>query len=404
MTYSVLICDDHPETGSEWVEEVCKVTPRDTYSVLEAPENKDTQCAIKELFARQNAMLDQQQRDRSPCLFDRADILILDYDLLYIDEENARHTGESLARLARTFSNAEVVVVYNQFPGPHFDLSLRGHLSSHADLNLRADLLDTPGLWTDPPWEGFRPWHWQTLHHAVKTQRERQCLVRDHFEDPIVEVLGMCEEDLLRLSDTAVGFIAPDARDWGDVREWTFRKWTLSSFAGRLGNGLGASALLEADAEAAYRFTASRVGKWLERQVLGPQDVLVDLPHLILRFPFLLGDDLGKPEVWTAAVWGGEEVKSRVPQHHLFQPANVLSRPAVWVSRLLEQAGIRESRASFDYSRVPPLVFLEDTSAFEPFEAAQQFRAGHHNAYDGRFVKCVAGKDYAPQRRLAFVE
>lgn len=403
MTYSVLICDDDPKESSDWLEKLCNVAPTEHYTVRETPTRIEVRDAIREVFARQCAMLKRCPRMPKDCLFDRADILILDYDLLYIDEANARHTGESLARLVRTFSKVEVVVVYNQFPGPHFDLSLRGHLSSHADLNLRADLLDTPGLWTDPPWNGFRPWHWQTLHLAVETQRARQRLVRDHFEDPIVEVLGMCDEDFLRLSDTAVGFIAPNARDWGDVCKWTFRKWTLDSFAGRPTNGLSASVLLEADEEAAYRFTASRVGKWLERQVLGPQDVLVDLPHLILRFPFLLGDDLEKSEVWTAAVWGGEEVKSRVPQHYLFQPANVLSRPVVWASRLLEQAGFRESRASFDYSNVPPLVFLEDTSAFEPFEGVRQFRAGHHNAYDRRFIKCVADKDYAPQRRLAFV-
>ena len=395
--YKVLICDDTPEVRTDLAGQVRKAAPADLYSVLKAPAKEDVQRTIKEVFARQSAALSGHERDRSACLFDDANILILDYDLLYIDEKSARHTGESLARLARLFSNADVVVVYNQFQGAHFDLSLRGNLSSHADLNLQADLLGNPGLWTDPPWEGFRPWHWQTLHRAVKTQRTRQKLVVEHFDKAIVDVLRMREEDLLCLSDTAVGFVAPDARDLAGVRKHTFR-----SFASTLGNGERTLALL--DNEAACRFVAARVGKWLEREVLGPQDVLIDLPHLIQRFPFLWEEDLANPAIWTAAVCGGEEVKRRVPEGCWFEPAAFLSRPAVWSSRLLEQAGIRETRASYDYSRVPPLVFLEDTSTFEELQRATQFRAGHHNAYDRRFAKCVAGKVYAPQRRFAFVE
>ena len=394
--YTVLICDDS-EVGTKLAGEVGKAAPEDLYDVLKAPPHEDVQCAIKEMFARQNDMRGSGKRHRSACLFDDANILILDYDLLHVDKDNARHTGESMARLARLFSSADVVVVYNQFQGAHFDLSLRGNLSSHADLNLQADLLGNLGLWTDPPWEGFRPWHWQTLHRAVETQQAREKLVLEHFDKAIVDVLRMREEDLLCLSDASIGFIAPDARDLAGVRKRTFK-----SFASTLSNGKRALAHL--DNEAACRFVAARIGKWLEREVLGPQNVLIDLPHLIQRFPFLWEEDLANPAIWTAAVRGGEEVKRRVPKGCWFEPAGFLSRPAVWSSRLLEQAGIREMRASFDYSRVPPLVFLEDTSTFEELQRATQFRAGHHNAYDRRFAKCVAGKVYAPQRRFAFAE
>ena len=396
MTYTVLICDDDARVCGQWVETVRAVAPPELYDVAEPPGKKDLQGAIRKVFARQSALLDGRPEVHEPCLFDGADILILDYDLLHIDERNARHTGESLARLVRMCTTAGVIVVVNQFDA-HFDLSLRGHVSSHADLNIQADLLGNPGLWTDPPWDGFRPWHWQTLHRAVETQRTRQQLIAEHFNEPIADVLGMREEDHLCLSDTTVGFIAPDARDLEGVRKHTFK-----SFASTLGNGKRTLPLL--DKEAACRFAASRIGKWLERQVLAPQNVLIDLPHLIQRFPFLWEEDLAKPAIWTAAVCGDEQVKRRVPGGCWFEPAGFLSRPAIWSSRLLEQGGIRDKRASFDYSRVPPLVFLEDTSAFEQLQEATQFRAGHHNGYDRRFAKCVAGKVYAPQRRLAFVE
>ena len=398
MTCTVLICDDDIDVCVQWVKAVRAVAPPERYDVAEAPGRDDLQDAIQELFARQSALLAGHRRERSRCLFDGVDILILDYDLLHIDERNARHTGESLARLVRVCTTAGVVLIVNQFDA-HFDLSLRGHLSSHADLNLQGDLLGSSGLWTDPPWEGFRPWHWQTLHRAVETQRTRQQLVAEHFNEPVVDVLGMREEDHLCLSDTAVGFIAPDARDWAATRKHTF-----ASFVASLGNGKCMSALLKVDEEAACRFAASRIGKWLERRVLGPQNVLIDLPHLIQRFPFLWEDDLQNPAIWTAAVCGAEPAKRGIPESCWFEPTAFLSRPAIWSSRLLEQAGIRETRASFDYARVPPFVFLEDTSAFEQLQEATQFRAGHHNGYDRRFAKCVAGKVYAPQRRLAFVE
>ena len=246
MTYTVLICDDDEDVCVEWVETVRHVAPAEHYEVLSAPGNKDVQCSVKELFARQGAALEQRRRGKSDCLFDKANILVLDYDLLHVDKDNARHTGESLARLARTFSNAEVVVVYNQFREAHFDLSLRGHLSSHADLNLAAGLLGTAGLWTDPPWEGFRPWHWQVLRGAVDTQRSRRAWVREHMEEPIVDALGMEHDDVMRLSDTAFGFIAADAKDWQGLRQRTF-----SDFIRRSATGMCTSTLLESDPDAA---------------------------------------------------------------------------------------------------------------------------------------------------------
>ena len=398
MTYTVVICDDDADICKDWVEAVQAVAPSEHYEVGEPPAKKDLQDAIREVFARQSALLDGSPRKQTDCLFDSADILILDYDLLHIDKRNARHTGEALARLVRLCTTAGVIVVVNQF-GTHFDLSLRGHLSSHADLNLTANLLGYLGLWTGPPWKGFRPWHWQTLHRAVETQWARQRLVRRHFDEPIVEVLGMREEDLLRLSDTAVGFIAPDARDWDQVRKWTFR-----SFASNPANGRCTSALFEKDEEAAHRFVGSRVGKWLERRVLGPQDVLVDLPHLIQFFPFLLGEDMRELEAWNAAVCDGESLRRRVPDGCWFEPQGFLSRPAVWGQRFADDAGVRKGRGTFDYSSTPPFVFLEDTSTFAPLKEAKQFRAGHHNASDWRFVKCFEKVTYAPQRRLAYAE
>ena len=397
MTYKVLLCDDEQNVRDAWHEKVQAVAPSN-YTISAQLGSAEVKSAIKELFARQVSVLSGGTRQRSPCVFDDAEILVLDYDLLYIDRENARHTGESLARLARAFSSAQVIVVVNQFQDAQFDLSLRGHFTSHADLNLDATLLDTPGLWTDPRWVGFRPWHWQTLYRAVDTQASREAWVNDHWGEPIVDALGMRDDDVARLTDTAFGFIAPDSTDERQLRQCTFK-----DFVCRPAHGRNVAALAEANPGDASRFVAARIGKWLERLVLGPQDALIDLPHLIQRFPFLLGDDVTELDAWNAAIHDEEFAKNRLLEGCLFEPSNILSRPAVWSHRFENAESIRKQRRTFDFSHVPSFVFLEDTSSFAPINQAKQFRAGHHNAFDRRFVKCLDDFTYAPQRRLTFV-
>lgn len=418
-TYKVLLCDDDRKVSKEWHEQL-KATVPSNYEILDPPARAKIQRSIKELFTRQLSIVSGHSDghspsafDRADCVFDEADILVLDYDLLYVDQENARHTGESLARLARAFSKvrlpseddpavpqtAQVVVVVNQFQEAQFDLSLRGHLGSHADLNLDATLLDRPGLWADPSLgDGFRPWHWQTLYRAVDTQAARQDWVHRCWQKPIVDALGMRDDDIARLTDTAFGFIAPESMDGEGLHKRTFK-----DFACSLGNDVNLAAL--ADQRIASRYVGARIGKWLERLVLGPQDALIDLPHLIQRFPFLLGNNVKEPEAWDAAIHDDKLVKGELPEGCLFEPSDILSRPAVWSHRFENDERIRERRRSFNFADVPSFVFLEDTSSFAPIEEAAQFRAGHHNAFDRRFVKYLS-KDYtyAPQRRLAFAE
>ena len=398
--YSILVCDDDPDFESAWCDLVRGAATSDLYTTSSSGSGEKLRHAAQELVARASAARANPaiQRKREPCLFDNAQIVILDYDLLHVDEENAaRYTGEGLARLARVFSDCGVVVVLNQFPGVQFDLSLRGHISSHADLNLDAKLLGTPGLWSGPPWDGFRPWSWQTLHRAVDTQRDRERTVDQTPDDrPIAEVLGMEEDDALRLSDSAFGFIAPAANTFAEFASRTFTDFLADAVDAR--DAVAAAALDRSNGD---RFVAARLGKWLEREVLGPQDVLVDVPHLVERYPFLLGDDVGEVGAWNALVHDPERLQNEVPPECWFQPAEFLSRPAVWRQRFETHPDVADRRFGFDYSKVPPYAFLEDTSQFAPLSDATEFRAGHHNPFDRRFVKYLRSVRYAPQRRLA---
>lgn len=398
MAYSILICDDAPDLAEEWREVVKGVVSAELYTVKPCVPIEEVRAGAGELLTRRSAARSEGDIARKPqdCVFDNVDILILDYDLLHIDEQRARYTGEGLARLARTFTECGTIVVVNQFRNAHFDLSLRGNLWSHADLNLNADLLARPGLWEDGPWEGFRPWSWQSLNRAVETQRAREELVESRLGESIVDVLNMEEDDVIGLSDTAFGFVAPEAGSFSDFGSRTFKCFLNDAVDGR-----DALATTDSDPATASRFVAARIGKWLEREVLGPQDALIDVPHLIERYPFLMGNDVAELDAWNAAIHDPQKLKAETPEGCWFKPEEFLTRPAVWRHRFEADAEISERRHKYDYSDVPPFVFLEDTSEFAPLSEAIEFRAGHHNAFDRRFLRHLSKFSYAPQRRLA---
>ena len=394
--YSVLVCDDNPKLAGACVEEIKRVAPDDY--VVRTESNEAVHESTSELLRRRRAVRDKTERARVDCMFDAADIFVVDYDLVHIDDDNTEYTGESLARLARTFSDCAVVVVLNQFGETDFDLSLRGHLASHADLNIDVKLIGTPGLWRSPPWDGFRPWAWQTLSDAVKSQRARERIVGSNLDNPIVEVFGMEAEDSERLSDSAFAFVAPGAERVEGLHEGSF-----ISFLEGTANGRDARCLLdEGDRTSAVRFISSRIGKWLEREVLGPQDVLMDVPHLLQRFPFVLGKDIGDKAAWNGTVHEPERLKEVIDERYWFDHPECISKAAVWCRRLETDEEINAERAAFDFAAVPDFVFMEDCSVFADISEATEFRAGFHNAFDRRFVRRVDGIRYRPQRRFAF--
>ena len=396
MTFSVLICDDEPLAAAELVDKVREIAP-EGHTFQAAQSNDAVRASVSELLRRRKSVRSGCRYESKECLFDNKDILIIDYDLIYIDDDNARHTGESIGRLARLYSDCSVVVVFNQFLQFDFDLSLRGHIASHADLNLTAKLIAQPGLWTGPPWHSFRPWSWQCLSRAVVSQRAREAVLARDLDNSIADAFGMRLVDAMGLSDTAFGFLAPNAVEFDQLAEMTFR-----SFIKTTADVRDTESLLSIDDSAAIRFGAARIGKWLEREVLGPQDVLIDVPHLLQRFPFLLGSDVSDVDAWNETIHQAERLKEEIDEDYWFGPADCLSRPAVWGRRLEEDKRFIERRAAFDYSDVPDIVFLEDGSIFDQFSNGKQFRAGFHNFFDERFVKCFSGISYGPQRRLAF--
>ncbi|CAO3417864.1 hypothetical protein [Azospirillum doebereinerae] len=403
MTFRVLICDDEPEVAKDQLAEIADAVPDGRYTLDPVPGNEEIKDAIQVLLRRRAALRDGRPYAKEDCLFDKADVLVIDYDLLHVDDQNTRYTGEGVARLARVFSECGVIVVLNQYIEAQFDLGLRGHIESFADLNVDGELVGREGLWRAGPWTDFRPWHWPVLAEAAADFRKRAEFLSapDMLQKPILETLGMSASDAGRLSDTAFGFLAPGAGNFDDLAHTTFSDFIRNnSVAVDTRDG---SALVERDPQGCARIAASRIGKWLDREVLGPQDVLVDVPHLLLRCPFLLKGDITNLEAWNVAVLAGREAcNDLVPDDAWFAPSHWSTRPLLWWARVEASSSVREARANFDYSVLPDFVFLEDGSRFGKLEEATEFRAGFHNAYDRRFVANVRGIRYAPQRRLTF--
>ncbi|WP_296892699.1 hypothetical protein, partial [Thiobacillus sp.] len=319
----------------------------------------------------------------------------------HVDENNTRYTGEGVARLARTFSECGIIVVLNQYLEAQFDLGLRGHLESFADLNIDADLIAKPGLWTQVVDGHFRPWHWPVLADAVGSFKRRVnwLLEGQNFQSSVTQTLGMTSDNAGKLSDTAFGFLAPGATSFEGLEKVSFAEFVGSNSAAvdtRDGNSL-----VQLDRAAAARLASSRIRKWVDREVLGPQDVLVDIPHLLQRAPYLMA---GPTELdsWNDAAGGNKELVSHVPQVAWFAATDWIVRPALWWSVVEADEGVSKVRATFDYSMAPDFVFAEDCSTFIPIAAAKEFRAGFHNQYDRRYLKLFKGIRYSPQRRFAF--
>jgi hypothetical protein len=398
MTCRVIVCDDEPEIAKQWVADIGEALPDGKYDLAGVPSKEEIKEAIQVLLKRRRGAAAAER-----CLFDYADVLVLDYDLYHVDEENTRYTGEGVARLVRVHSECAVIVVLNQFMDAQFDLGMRGHIDSFADLNLDGDLVGAGGLWNEGPWTEFRPWIWPVLHDSATRFRAREAalILPDALHRPIVELMGMKISDAGRLSDTAFGFVAPDARDYDSLAKKTFADFIAGKSSGI--EGEGGSSLLNADPAACARIASSRIAKWLEREVLGPQDVLVDVPHLLQRCPYLLAGDISDLNTWNAALFDGKKAIGKIiPADAWFGAENWLGQPVLWWPRVEALEEVREARGTFDFAKAPDFVFMEDASCFGTLADATEFRAGFHNSYDRRYLKKFENIRYAPQRRLAF--
>jgi hypothetical protein len=324
-------------------------------------------------------------------LLDEVSILIIDYDLL--ESFNPFITGESVSYLGRCYSKCGLIIGMNQYDRrgqpTSFDLTLKGHPESFADLNICSEQLDNPGLWSEKR-NLFRPWHWPQLPHFLQSFQKRVKDVEAHLEEPICKTLDI-ENIETAFPDSISTFLG------NHPAKKTFREFVESS-----GNGLKPRDENKNE-ELVARIAAARISKWLERLVLPGQDILVDAPHLISRFPSLLEADPLRIDAWnrTTSLDGhdGLGLDHNKIQAYELKKDFWLSRPAWFWQKLSESRNIKEVSAPWERKETK-FGFCEDTSRFHRQKACTEFYAELASPFRRRFVYGVDGIEYEPAVQL----
>jgi hypothetical protein len=373
----ILICDDVSNVGERWKKTLEKIAlVKREFEIVVIGEQ--FQNALKDLEKRRR---DARQSGTKPSwnenIFDSASILIIDYDLLDFTKEDYI-TGEGVAYLARCYSKCGLIVALNQFGVNTFDLTLRFNPTSFADLNLGSDQLDNPGLWVEP-WKGFRPWHWPILPDALEAFQRRTRELKGNLNRPILSFLEFKKEISEALPRSTKEFLGS-----GDKPETVkFREFVEDS-----GNALRRKDRA-ADDDSIARIAAARIAKWLERLVLSGQDILVDAPHLVSRFPSLLNGQSGRLGTWnkSASFKGLRSLGIRYTQisDFQFEKKDWLSRPA-WFWKPLSNLEAIDEVADPWGRDTRDLVFCEDISKFLPREETREFVADLPSPFVRRFV------------------
>jgi hypothetical protein len=340
-------------------------------------------------------------------IFDAADILVVDYDLARLLEgiqlPVGVPTGERVAYLARCFSECGLIIALNQFNEggqPLFDLTLCGHPRSFADLNLGSKELDNPGLWKTE-WVGYRPWHWPLLPDAVDCfERRTARLARVGLEVSIFDHIELPPYLPSVMPIEILQWLAPWSKKVEDVTTVTF-----ADFLKKSQHGLDVKDQRVTNSLYASRVASARIGKWLERFVLGGQGILVDAPHLVARFPSLLkGKSKPTREDLNLTCQIGHQANPSIDERHIkacrFRAVDWLSRPAWFWDQVRSCDEIVEVKEPWKKVELDSR-FCEDVSAFVPEKKCQEFSADTPGTYARRFIAKVDRVDYSPEMKLA---
>ncbi len=418
---TILIYDDEPERARDFEGKLekglGKADQSNNFDVVSL-DTGEFQSAIKTLEQRRidfrNGEIDLENipKDDEEKI-DNASIFVIDYDLLPTQKAEAEKedekeniftgslTGEIVAYLVRCFSKCKLIVGLNQYGSNPFDLTLRGDLDSFADLNLGEEQLDNPNLWTDGSWQEYRPWSWPNLSDSIQTFDKRIEEVQQKLNKPICEVLGFSPETFQLLPREIVQFI-------GKYEEKEPCQTTFREFVTKSGNGLKPKDVKELDNNindhVLARVGAARISKWLDQLVLPEQDILVDAPHLVSRYPSLIRGNEEEIETWneTSQLIDFSELgmKTDLIGPYRFQKSYWVSRPVWFWDELCECEEIQEVSEPWLTIR-PNWVFCEDTSCFHKQEDCKEFLADIASPFTRRFVKNISGVDYQPRVRFS---
>lgn len=396
----VRVCDDVKDIADSWVKDISDAL--DSADVARMDSAKDE---ISKLLNRKIAVEDKSDPHTHSTEFDEIDVLVVDYDLLHLDGAGSRTTGEGVARLARTYSTCGAIVVMNQYRSAQFDLGMRGHLESFADLNVAAELIGSTPLWRAvEPYAGtFNPTIWRPMPTLLAAARTLAgTLSGAGYDAPICEMIGLDLEAATELSDTAFGFLSSKAQTADDLRKVTLREFLTQSLDPKI-----SETLIDKMPDALFNYAAFRIAKWLDRAVLRPMDVLIDVPHLIDRLPFLIlseKSDVGDPEAWIKATLDPENLLDwdLLSKYVNERASSALGRQVFNWYQLSGDSKIDDLQDEYLEKENVRFHLAEDTSRFLPSGKLTQYRADFHNFGDRRAIEKLSSITYGPQRRMRF--
>lgn len=423
----ILVCDDIRDRCCEVVQAIGDSQQPDV-EVTPLFE-KELVGALSGLFDSVRQCMDDPKAYRpAGSRFNSIDIIIVDNNLSHLDIKGARLTAEAIAGYLRAFTDVPYIISLNKNPDVDFDLRyLIGDYETRTDLALNTNHLGNPALWTGKPPEAkddFLPWYWPRLTISAARRRDQIAFAEEHLDESVLATLGLPKEEVTGfLSLHAKGALSPEAeldgRNSGGgipIEEITYRHVFLAR-SRSLPSKTEREQMLEAVKEGnldvkkvVARVVAADIDLWFRRDVLGPQEMLVDLPHLLMRLPFLLGSRAGRIEEWNKAI-----TEERAPfgiERDLYDAhfAGALFQRGMWVPRpcfrwpLLKQDEKLDERLFASKSdEWCDAVFCEDRSTFveRSENAPVEFSAEFEGTWGHRYVAKLSGYHYAPRSRFA---
>ena len=412
----ILVCDDVRRRGEETVRAIASATRHEPTLVCGEPLTE----AIRGLFDYARSVLQKPTTgaDEGPPLFGPPyELTVLDNNLSELEIAGARHTAESIAGYVRAFGRIPYVVSLNKNPDVDFDLRyLVGDYRTHTDLAVNDPHLSNAGLWTGHPQDTgdpFLPWYWPSLDRAPDRRRQQVAFVGVHLDEPILKSMAFPPSAAGYFSRHASGALSPRAESTSSVTFLRFFREACHSLPNMKERQKLARAASRNEGVRAFvsRVVAAEMDRWIRRDLLGPQDVLVDVPHLLVRMPFLLGsraDDLrywNKAVVQTEPPYGlSEELYENYLKENKFAHDSWTKGPCFWWRALKTNS---ELNRLFDtQSRWADAVFCEDLSRFvgatsDRAPETTEFAAEFEGAWNRRHIAYLDEKQYAPKSRLA---